>query len=153
MLSLLTIAAPLPVVFFIPFRHTLPKIIYSNKNDLPQLSLIAWATTEHNNDVQTVTEKVIMWAQWCFYLNYFFSSRQGTSNPPPTMFLPQLTISSKRMLGSSKHKSEWHWECNIHNERGHAEPLSRKGSAQGVCFSATSTYMANYLCFIEPLPK
>lgn len=28
---------------------------------------------EHNNDVHSGTEKVIMWAQWCFYLNDFFS--------------------------------------------------------------------------------
>lgn len=66
--------------------------------------------TEHDNNVQPVTEKVIMWAQWCFYRITFFRSRQGPSNPPQTIFLRQLTISSKRMPGSSEHKSEWHWE-------------------------------------------
>lgn len=87
------------------------------------ISLILWVITERINDLQSVTGKVITWALLCFYLNDFFSSRQGTSNPSSTMFPPQLTIFSKRMLGSSEHESEWHWESSFHNEWGHTEPL------------------------------
>lgn len=91
--------------------------------------------------------KLIMWVQWYFYWITFSRHRQRASNPPrPTFFLPQLTIFSKRMLGSSRHKSEWHWECSTDNERGHAAPLREERHCLGSLLSSGINLYGKLFC-------
>lgn len=51
------------------------------------------------------------------------------------------------MLGSSRHKSEWHWECSADNEGGHAAPLGEERLCLGSLLSSGIIHMANSFVF------
>lgn len=50
------------------------------------------------------------------------------------------------MLGSSRHKSEWHWECSTDNERGHAAPLREERHCLGSLLSSGINLYDKLVC-------